>query len=333
MFRSFLIILISLIIGSCTTDENPISIVSIDDINSEKPLLEYSDEEICDKATIKINSNLTDWNTFDAKAFVIEARDKRGLNCDVTPPSPPKRIAEDETKNEVSVNTSKRVALLIGNSKYKFLPSLKNPVNDVNKLEDTLVEYGFDVTTETNLNFDKLRTAIKKFVTKLDTNQDHEAILVYFAGHGLQNDGNNFLAPIDAKINSLDDIRFEMQNANSLFTKISETSVNSIKIFLLDACRENIFSNSKIKLSQINLSPNNIWDNSIMGFSTIQGQKAIDGDGKNSPYLEAFINTIINNPKIQIEEALKKIRIDVLKKTNNEQTPVEMSNLIESFSF
>lgn len=332
MSRIFFIFII-FFVSSCTTKNESIYFSSANNNHLEKTLSEYSDETICDKATIKISSNLTDWNTFDAKEFVFEARDKRGLACDVTPPSPPKRIIEDKTKNELSVNMAKRVAFLIGNSKYEYLPSLKNPINDVNKLEDTLIEYGFDVTKETNLNFDKLRTAIEKFLTKLNTNQDHEAILVYFAGHGLQNNGDNFLAPIDAKINSIDDIRYEMQNANSLFTMISESSENSIKIFLLDACRENIFSNSKINLPQINLSPNNIWDNSIMGFSTIQGQKSIDGNGKNSPYLESLTNTIINNPKIQIEEALKKTRIDVLKKTNNEQTPVEMSNLIESFSF
>ena len=159
------------------------------------------------------------------------------------------------------------------------MPRLKNPSNDVNILESTLKEYGFELKRN-KLKFWTIRDTLKSFENDLYSNGELEAIFFYFAGHGLQSGNNNFIAPIDAIINSEDDIKYEMQNADELFSNISDASNKAIKIFILDACRENIFDNSNFKKTNISLSMNNIWNNTIIGFSTIKGQKSRDGEVK-----------------------------------------------------
>jgi Uncharacterized protein containing caspase domain len=247
--KIFSIISIFLIITSCSTNDEAINFTSVNDKNLEKSLSEYSDEEVCANAQFNTNTGLTVWDTYDNLEYVIEARDNRGLLCNVTPPSLPKTFTDnnDNTSKNKSLGSSKRAALLIGNSKYKYMPRLKNPANDVKILESTLKEYGFDVTKETNLNFEQLRNTLKSFENDLYSNGELEVIFFYFAGHGLQNGNNNFIAPIDATINSEDDIKYEMQNVDELFSNISDASNKAIKIFILDACRENIFDNSNFK--------------------------------------------------------------------------------------
>ncbi len=335
MSRIFFIFSIIIFVSSCSTNDEQILLSTTNNKNLEKSLSEYSDEEVCNKAQFKTDTGLIVWDTYDNLEYVIEARDNRGILCNVTPPSLPKTLTinNDNISKNKPLGSSKRAALLIGNSKYRYMPRLKNPANDVNILESTLKEYGFDVKKETNLNFEQLRDALKSFENDLYSNVELEVIFFYFAGHGLQSGNNNFIAPIDAIINSEDDIKYEMQNADELFSNISDASNKAIKIFILDACRENIFDNSNFKKPNIRLSMNNIWSNTIIGFSTIKGQKSRDGDGKNSPYLEELINAINHSKDKQIEKVLKETRIKVIKRTNEEQTPQEISNLIGNFSF
>jgi formylglycine-generating enzyme required for sulfatase activity len=224
-----------------------------------------------------------------------------------------------------------RVALVIGNSKYSGdLPKLTNPDNDAELMAGTLKRLGFQVVKVQDADLNQMKRAISDFGTKL-ANAGKDAVgLFFYAGHGLQISGNNYLIPVNARIEKSADADLEAIDAN-LVLKQMEFAENSLNIIILDACRNNPLSRG-MRSASGGLAKMDAPLGTFIAYSTAPGQTAADGEGKNSPYTAALAKAMVK-PGIAIEEAFRDARVDVLNATNREQIPWESSSLTGAFYF
>jgi formylglycine-generating enzyme required for sulfatase activity len=224
-----------------------------------------------------------------------------------------------------------RVALVIGNSKYGGdLPKLANPDNDAELMAATLKKLGFTVVKVQDADLNQMKRAIQDFGTKL-TNAGKDAVgLFFYAGHGLQIAGNNYLIPVGAKIEKAADADLEAIDAN-LVLKQMAFAENSLNILILDACRNNPLSRG-MRSASGGLAKMDAPLGTFIAYSTAPDQTAADGDGKNSPYTAALTKAMVK-PGIAIEEVFRDARVDVLNATNREQIPWESSSLTGAFYF
>lgn len=248
------------------------------------------------------------------------------------------------------IKKEKRIALIISNSNYldKRISKLKNPINDALKLGEKLRKFNFSIDEYNDASANEIKMAIRNFGEKADKNT---TVLFFYAGHALQNNGNNYLIPVDFKINPLNGINYEHDLIN-INTIISQQNLQDakIKIIILDSCRNNLFSedfetlektrslnknNRKIykelyRGGKIGLSPIKASGGSFIAFSTASGSVARDGIGSHSPYMEGILKYI--EEKITIESFFKKVRKHVLKVTGENQIPWESNSLTIDFS-
>lgn len=222
---------------------------------------------------------------------------------------------------------SKRVALVIGNGAYNSAP-LKNPMNDARDISRVLKKVGFDVHTLTNSSYRQMENAIHAFGKKLQ--KTGGVGLFYYAGHGIQHQGRNYLIPIDADIQSASDVQFEAVDAGRILGKMEDAG-NGVNIVILDACRNNPFARS-FRSGTRGLAKMDAPVGSIMAYATSPGKVAADGEGRNGVYTKHLIN-YINKAGIPIEKVLKLTRSAVRKETNKKQTPWELSSLEGDFYF
>jgi formylglycine-generating enzyme required for sulfatase activity len=224
-----------------------------------------------------------------------------------------------------------RVALVIGNSKYTGdLPKLANPDNDAELMAATLKKLGFQVVKVQDADLSQMKRAISDFGTKLGNAGPTAVGLFFYAGHGLQISGNNYLIPINARIEKSADADLEAVDAN-LILKQMEFAGNSLNIIILDACRNNPLSRG-MRSASGGLAKMDAPLGTFIAYSTAPNQTAADGDGKNSPYTAAITKAMLK-PGIAIEEAFRDARVDVLNATNREQIPWESSSLTGAFYF
>jgi Caspase domain len=226
-----------------------------------------------------------------------------------------------------------RVALVIGQSAYRAVVPLPNPANDVKAMAQLLGEAGFEVVTAADLSQDDLRRTVGEFAGKIAGKGPDTTALVFYAGHGIQVDGENYLIPVDVDPKRETDIPLQAVRLNDLLNTL--TSVPSkMRIILLDACRNNPFP-------EINKSAGHglaIVDAKVgapgifLSYSTSPGAEAEDGGGANSPYTTALL-TAARQPGLSIEEAFKRVRVSVNKATDGRQTPWESSSLTDEFRF
>lgn len=219
-----------------------------------------------------------------------------------------------------------RTALVIGNSGYLKNP-LKNPVNDAQDIANVLRKLGFNVTLKTDLSRKALRHAIREFG---ETIKKGGIGLFYFAGHGLQIKGKNYLLPIGMDILNEDEVEDEAVNADLILRKM-ESAQNKMNIVILDACRNNPFSRS-FRSVENGLARMEGAPGSIIAFATAPRSIAADGSGRNGIYTKHLI-TEIQTPNITIEEVFKKVRVKVEKESDGKQIPWESSSLRENFYF
>lgn len=224
--------------------------------------------------------------------------------------------------------STERIALVIGNSQYQHTGPLKNPMNDANLMEKSLTKAGFEVTKILDADLRTMRRAILEFGRAL--RNKNEAGLFYYAGHGVQVRGENFLLPVSAKITDEDEIELEAININS-FLRVMNASASAVNIVVLDACRDNPFARSFRSASR-GLAPVDAPKGTYIAYSTAPGDAALDGDGINSPYTKSLANAI-STRGIAIEQVFKKARVDVLNQTNNKQVPWETSSITGDFYF
>jgi formylglycine-generating enzyme required for sulfatase activity len=224
-----------------------------------------------------------------------------------------------------------RVALVIGNSKYGGdLPKLTNPANDAELMANTLKKLGFKVVLEKDADINKMKRAISNF-GKLLTSAGPTAVgLFYYAGHGMQVAGENYLIPLNADIQSAGDADLNAINANSILKQM-EFAGNALNIIILDACRNNPLSRGMRSADQ-GLARIDAPMGSFIAYSTSPNATAADGSGKNSPYTLA-LSRAMQKPGIPIEEAFRDARVEVIAATQKAQIPWESSSLTGAFTF
>jgi len=220
----------------------------------------------------------------------------------------------------------RRIALVIGNSDYINNVSLKNPVNDANLIEATLRSLGFDVIKQLNSGKDTMEKYIREFSRKLS---DYNVALFYYAGHGLQVDGINYLIPTDAKLNNKEDCRWEAVDIALVTEEFKRHSTNT-NIVILDACRNNPYR-SWARGGEAGFKALGQINGTIISFATSEGATADDGIGDNGLFTEELVKQmVIPQP---IESVFKKTRKQVMDRSNGQQTPTEWSYLTGEFYF
>ncbi len=222
-----------------------------------------------------------------------------------------------------------RVALVIGNSNYEHAPLLPNPKNDAELMATTLESAGFSVTILIDADHATLKRAMLDF-GRLLRSADTEAGLFYYAGHGVQVAGENFLVPVSANISSEDEIDLEAINVND-FLAVMKSSKAAVNIIILDACRNNPFVGSGRGQSR-GLAPVDAPSGTYIAYATSPGDVALDGDLDNSPYTLA-LSQAMAEPGIPIERVFKNARARVLEATAEQQVPWETSSITGEFYF
>ena len=226
-----------------------------------------------------------------------------------------------------------RVALVIGQSAYKSVPALPNPVNDARAVTQLLTDSGFDVSSASDLSQNEMRTAVSDFAGKIAAKGPDTVALVFYAGHGIQVDGENFLIPTDVDPKREADIPMQAVRLNDVLNTL--TSVPSkMRFLLLDSCRNNPFPElSKSAGSGLAIVDAKVGaPGTFLSFSTSPGAVAEDGNGVNSPYTTALLDAA-RQPDIPIEETFKRVRVAVNRSTDGRQTPWDSSSLTEDFKF
>jgi len=226
-----------------------------------------------------------------------------------------------------NANTSKRIALVIGNGAYTTAPLLKNPPNDARDMAATLRALGFDVTSGINANQRDMKRLIREFGQKLKTGGSG---LFYYAGHGVQSKGRNYLIPVDADIASEAEVEDSGVDA-SLVLNYMDDAQNGLNIVILDACRNNPFSRS-FRSASDGLAQVDAPTGTLIAYATAPGRVASDGTGQNGLYTSELLKQM-RVPGLSATEMFMRVRAEVMKQTANKQVPWEASSLVGSYYF
>jgi uncharacterized caspase-like protein len=218
----------------------------------------------------------------------------------------------------------KRVALVIGNGTYKYTPALPNPQNDAADVAEALKAIGFQVTLKTNLEKRQMDQVIAQFARDGKT---ADAALFYYAGHGMQFEGKNFVMPIDAELQDEVSLRYEMTSLDDIKAALERSS--GVKIMVLDACRNNPLAEQFVR--SISLTTRDIprvqgyarpekSQGMVVVYATQADEVARDGGGRNSPFTTAFLKEI-QEPGLEVGTMFRRIGADVYVATNGLQSP------------
>jgi uncharacterized caspase-like protein len=223
-----------------------------------------------------------------------------------------------------------RIALVIGVGNYGTLNNLANPVNDARALAAALTGIGFDVELVVDPDQRAMKDAISRLGERMSRGGPGSTGLFYFAGHGIQARGVNFLIPARAPIRREADLDLEAVSADTVLSQMQEAGV-STNIIILDACRNMPLARSFRSAAQ-GLAPMNAPNGSFIAYSTAPGQVARDGTGANSPFASALLRELGQTGQ-PIETVFRNVRRAVLAETEGEQTPWDASSLVEPFFF
>jgi uncharacterized caspase-like protein len=222
----------------------------------------------------------------------------------------------------------KRVALVIGNSGYQNVARLRNPANDATAITATLKEAGFDlVETKRDLKISEMRRVLRDFA---NSSRDADVSVVYYAGHGIEVDGTNYLIPVDAALEQDIDVYDEAFSLDRVLAVVEPAK--QLRLVILDACRDNPFAKTMkrtvgsraIGRGLAKVEPNS--PNTLIAFASKAGSTASDGDSKNSPFTAALVKHIAK-PGLDLRKAFGFVRDDVLKDTANRQEPYVYGSL------
>jgi hypothetical protein len=222
----------------------------------------------------------------------------------------------------------RRIALVIGNSEYKSTP-LRNPVNDAKAMEITLKELGFETTAAYNVTtYQEFGKLIQDFGTEISQGG---VGLFYYAGHGVQVDGKNYLIPTHARIKKESDIEFEGVDLDRVLSEM-QNARNELNIIVLDACRDNPFSSSVRSGTRGLASITRTVPDCLIAYATQPNGVAADGDGVNGIFTEELLKSI-TTPGLSLTQIMMRVRDGVKNRTDNEQLPWETSLLTKDFYF
>ncbi len=234
-----------------------------------------------------------------------------------------------------SAMAERRLALVVGNSAYLNTPSLVNPKNDAGAMADALQGLGFNVIRGIDLSANEMRQTVRQFAVAL---QSADVALFYYAGHGLQVNGQNYLVPVDAKMRSSLDLEFEATNLQVVID-LMEREAKTNLVFL-DACRDNPLARtlarslgaSRSTAIGQGLARIESGIGTLIAYATEPGNVALDGDGRHSPFTEALLKHI-KTPGLEVGRMLRRVRSRVLKQTKGKQVPWEHTSLVGDFYF
>ena len=218
----------------------------------------------------------------------------------------------------------KRIALIIGNGAYPNLGTLKNPPNDAKLMARTLRSLGFEVIERIDVEQKGMKKAIKAFGNKLETAGKEAVGLFYYAGHGVQVRGQNYMIPVNVDIQDEADVDIEAVSANAVLDNLAFAG-NDLNIVILDACRNNPFKRS-FRAASRGLARMDASKGTLIAYATSPGDVAADGKGANSPYTEALARAMLT-PGLNVERVFKEVRNKVIEATNSLQVPWEASSL------
>lgn len=227
----------------------------------------------------------------------------------------------------IAAQPEQRLALIIGNAGYKSGPLL-NPVNDVRAMAVKLQQLGFTVIKKENASLEEMMASVRDFGSQL---ANGGVGLFYYAGHGVQSKGLNYLVPVDADIRSEDELATRAYNANEVLEKM-DTAKNRINMVILDACRDNPFA-SKFRsggrgLASLDQAPSG----TLVAYATSPGSTASDGTGANGLYTEQLLQEM-SVQGAKLEEVFKRVRVQVKERSEGKQLPWEMSSVTGDFYF
>jgi hypothetical protein len=239
-----------------------------------------------------------------------------------------KSVSQEVVDIPVDVS-QKRLALVIGNSAYQHGGTLRNPINDARAMKTALEKLGFTVMKCENCSQNDMKRMIDDFGSKL---QNYDVGLFFYAGHGIQVNGNNYLVPVDSKLEYERDVEYNCVQAGRVLGKM-ESAKSKINLIILDACRDNPFARSWSRsTSSKGLAFMNAPSGSLIAYATSPGNTASDGSGTNGLYTSAILQ-YIGQSDLQIEDMFKKVRQKVIKDSGGKQTPWESTSLTKDFYF
>jgi tetratricopeptide (TPR) repeat protein len=237
---------------------------------------------------------------------------------------------EVSTANTAAVTApGRRVALVIGQSDYRYAPKLDNPTNDAADISTLLRKLNFEVVESKNLDRRGFDDAIREFGRKLDR---ADIALFFYAGHGLQVGGKNYLVPVDAKLERLGDLALDAVELNTVMAQMeAEKRVNLV---FLDACRDNPLARSlarslgtrSVAIGQ-GLASIQGAVGTLIAYSTQPDNVALDGEGRNSPFTMALLRHLAT-PGMEIGAVMRRVRADVIAATRDKQIPWDSSSLV-----
>ena len=222
-----------------------------------------------------------------------------------------------------------RVALVVGNSTYAHIGRLPNPDNDARDMSAALRRLGFEVTIEFDADRVELTEALRAFTRR---SAGADVSLVFYAGHGIEMDGVNYLVPVDARLERDVDVRFETVTVDDLLVS---TTGASLRLLILDACRNNPLARSMQRTaatrtvsggSFADLNEDLLGDETLVAYAAAAGTTAADGRGRNSPYTAALLSHL--ETPLEIGLLFRRVRAAVLASTNGAQRPHEYHSLV-----
>ncbi len=237
--------------------------------------------------------------------------------------------AQRRQQRDLTIETGdkpKRVALLIGNEAYAKAP-LSNPVNDARAIGAKLSELGFQVDLALNVNLRSMQKAIDRFVASL---RPGDVALFYYAGHGIQLDGENFLIPVDFDAKDEADARYEAYSASRVHERM-ETSGSRLNLIILDACRNNPFRATRSGAG--GLASMNTGRGTFIAFATGPGRTASDNPGGGNGLFTSHLLRAMSEPGLSLDQVFNRVRERVYETSGKEQLPWTGSSVIGEFFF
>ena len=223
----------------------------------------------------------------------------------------------------------KRLALVIGNAAYQNATSLANPVNDARSIASSLKDIGFEVITVENATLSDMKRKVDEFGLKL---KDYDVGLFYYAGHGIQSRGNNYLVPVEANLTTERAVEYDCVRADRVLGFMEEAQ-SDVNIVILDACRNNPFERSWSRSTAGNgLAFMNAPSGSLIAYATSPGSTASDGSGSNGLYTEALLQEL-HSPDVTILQMFQRVRARVVDGSSGKQIPWESTSLTGDFYF
>jgi tetratricopeptide (TPR) repeat protein len=287
------------------------------------------------KARADFNAALNGAQRSDTEKSAKETARERLTALSDMPASAPAVVAKAPVVTAAASPTASvptgdhRIALVIGNSAYEQVPALQNPVRDAVFVAETLKRTGFEsVTVLTNLRKDALVSALREFAVRTER---ADWAVVYYAGHGMEVGGINYLVPVDAKIAADRDIGFEAVPLEQVLNAAERAK--KLRLVILDACRDNPFASQMKRTLTVasrsvshGLAAVEPEAGTLVVYAAKDGETAIDGEGSNSPFAQAFVKNL-QTPGLEVRRLFDYVRDDVMEATNRKQKPFSYGSI------